>query len=169
PEHVLDRVEDARMMDQVAEEGEVEMRLVPHVARDRPAARPLVRLELAAQGPRLGRAEDLDREVVAVPAIAGDGLFGQELGHGESSVWRVMGSSRIPGQNHGADAVPATHRLEALVDAGKRQAVGDQLVELELAVEIGPGQPGKVAARAGAAVARAGDLLLTHQGAPAKR
>ena len=58
------------MVDQVVEEGEVEMRLVPPVALDRPAAGALVRLELAAQGARLGLGQDVDREVIAVPAVA---------------------------------------------------------------------------------------------------
>src|SRR4029077_509914 len=43
---------------------------------------------------------------------------------------------------------PAAQRREALVDGGEADALGDQVVEQQGAVEIGPGQQEKVARRA---------------------
>ena len=42
-----------------------------------------------------------------------------------------------------AHAAALAHRGEAVVDALQRQARGDQRVELEPAVEVEPGEPGK--------------------------
>src|SRR4051812_36260007 len=86
----------------------------------------------------------------------------------ESSGLGGAGSRSIPGQYHGADALAAPHGGEAVVDALQRQARGDQLVELELTLEVAARQPGEVALGPRAAVARAGDLLLAHQRAPAE-
>src|SRR5205807_9867915 len=61
------------------------------------------------------------------------------------------------------------HPLEAGVDVRQAQAVRDQLVEPELAVEVGLGDAREIDAGPGAAVARAHDVLLAHEGAEAQR
>src|ERR1041385_150658 len=58
---------------------------------------------------------------------------------------------------------------KALVDGGKPDAPGDQLIQHQAAVEIGLRQYGKVARRPRAAIARAADALFLHQRAPAER
>ena len=55
--------------------------------------------------------------------------------------------------NHGAHQVALGHGLKASIDLLQRQAQADQLIELELSIEIGLGQPGKVALRPGPAIA----------------
>src|SRR4051812_31948940 len=86
----------------------------------------------------------------------------------ESSGLEPTGSRRIPRQDHGADALAAAHRVEALVDALQRQPRRDQFVELELALEVAAREPGEIALGPRAAVARTGDLLLAHQRTPAE-
>src|SRR5476649_2408334 len=80
-EHILDRIEDPGLADQVVQPGEIEMGLVALVAADRSAGRGLMRFELGAQLARLAFAQHVDRKIVAVALVLRDRLFGQKLGH----------------------------------------------------------------------------------------
>src|SRR5262249_35639710 len=68
----------------------------------------------------------------------------------------------------GADRLAAAQGRKAVVDGGERDALSDQLVEQQAAVEIGLRQHRKIAPWPGAAVARAADALFLHQRAPAE-
>ena len=81
-EHVLDRVEDARMADQVVEPGEIEMRLVAPVALDRAAHLRFMYFKAPTQIARLRFRQDVDREVVTIVLVFFDSVGGQKFGHG---------------------------------------------------------------------------------------
>src|SRR5439155_2026605 len=66
------------------------------------------------------------------------------------------------------DPLAGLERGKAGVDLGERDMAGDQLVEMEPAVEIGAGQEREIARRPRPAIARAPDALLAHQAAPAE-
>ena len=83
PDHVLDRVEDLGVARQLVGPGEQEVRLLAHVAAERPAQRALVRLQPVAVGPRLGRRQHADREMETVPAVVRHLGGGEDLGHGQ--------------------------------------------------------------------------------------
>ena len=80
-EQILDRVQDARVPDQLGGPGEQQVHLVAGVAADRAAGRGLVGLEGAAAAPDLGVRQDAHGEVEAVPPERGDFSLRQQLGH----------------------------------------------------------------------------------------
>ena len=65
-EHILDRVEDRRVADQIGEEREQQMRLVADVAAQRAAHAGLDGLECRADGARLGLIHHLDWGEIAL-------------------------------------------------------------------------------------------------------
>src|SRR5205085_4032208 len=71
-------------------------------------------------------------------------------------------------QHDRADRLAGFEGSEAVIDLGQRDLPGDQLVEIEAAVEVGAREEREVARRPGAAIARTADALLGHQAAPAE-
>src|SRR5205085_10371186 len=71
-------------------------------------------------------------------------------------------------QHDRADRLAGFEGGEPVIDLGQRDMPGDQLVEIEAAVEVGAREEREVARRPGAAIARTADALLGHQAAPAE-
>src|SRR5205807_2575076 len=89
---------------------------------------------------------------------------------GSTIFWRWCSTKGNSIEHHyRADRLSVPQLGEALVDIREPDALRDQLIQHQPAIEIGLGQHRKVARRAGAAVARAPDALLLHQRAPAER
>ena len=114
-DHVLHRIDDLRVVNQLVRPGEQQVRLVAPVALQRLALDGLVRFERHAVVPRVVGGHDAHRGVVAVALVAGDRVVGEQLGHRSISANRVrrMISGAMPAHN------PAMQH-EAGLDAAMR-------------------------------------------------